>query len=419
MATTERLGIGFVGAGFITQTFHSDSLRKIRNADAAGIMNPTVSKADDLATELREAGCGDPNTYNNVRDLVQNPAVDALWITSPNYTRVETMEMIAEELEQGNADLTGIAIEKPLARNVTEAKRVVELIEQTGVAHAYLENQVYMPGVTRLKELLWKNGRAAGRPYLARSAEEHSGPHAAWFWDGKQQGGGVLNDMMCHSHKVNNFLLDDSSADGDGLTPIAVAADISTLKWGRERYAEDLAEEYGVDYDTAPAEDYARASVFYETEDGELVVGEATNSWNFVGSGLRLTMELLGPEYSGAVNTLDTGTEVFFSDTLEGEGEYYVEKQEAEAGSIPVVPDETAAYGYLDQNKHVVESFRAGENAREDVYDGLEVVELCMASYKAAEEGRRLEFDDIDLDGYVPEPARGEFDVGPAGIRPD
>lgn len=419
MSASGRLGIGFVGAGFITQTFHADSLRNIRHADAAGIMNPTVSKAEDLADEIRAAGCGEPNTYDDVRDLVRDPDVDALWITSPNYTRVETMEMVVEELEQGNAELTGVAIEKPLARNVGEAKRVVELIERTGLAHAYLENQVYMPSVTRMKELLWSQGRSSGRPYLARAAEEHSGPHAAWFWDGKRQGGGVLNDMMCHSHKVNKFLLEDSTTDDGGLTPIAAAADIATLKWGRDSYREELAAEYGVDYAGEPAEDYARGSIFYETDDGELVVGEATNSWNFVGSGLRITVELQGPEYSGAVNTLETGTDVFFSGDIGGDGEYYVEKQEAAEGAIPVVPDETAAYGYLAQNKHVVDSFRDGSNAREDAYDGLEVVRLCMASYKAAEEGRRLEFKDIDLDEYVPEPARGEFDSGPAGIRPD
>ena len=419
MSETDRLGIGFVGAGFITRTFHSDSLQKIRHADVAGIMNPTVSKAESLAGEMRAADCGDPNTYDDVRELVQDPAVDALWITSPNYARVETMEMVADELDQGNADLVGIAFEKPLGRNLEEAQRVVELVEQTGLAHAYLENQVHMPSVTRLKELLWSNGRPAGRPYLARSTEEHSGPHAGWFWDAKQQGGGVLNDMMCHSHKVNKFLLEDPDTDDGGLTPIAVAADISTLKWGRDEYAQELADEYGVDYEHTPAEDYARGSIFYETEDGQLVVGEATNSWNFVGSGIRLTMELLGPEYSGSVNTIDTGTEVFFSDNIGGEGEYYVEKQEAEQGAIPVVPDETAAYGYLEQNKHVVESFRAGGNAREDVHDGLEVVRLCMGSYKAAEEGRRLEFDTVDLEEYVPEPARGEFDSGPAGLRTD
>src|SRR2546426_9549412 len=44
-------------------------------------------------------------------------------------------------------------------------------------------------------------------PYLARAAEEHSGPHMPWFWQGKLQGGGVLNDMMCHSSLVVRHLL--------------------------------------------------------------------------------------------------------------------------------------------------------------------------------------------------------------------
>jgi hypothetical protein len=48
------------------------------------------------------------------------------------------------------------------------------------------------------KELIWRRGAAiAGEPYLARCAEEHSGPHRAWFWRGDLQGGGVLNDMLC------------------------------------------------------------------------------------------------------------------------------------------------------------------------------------------------------------------------------
>ena len=42
---------------------------------------------------------------------------------------------------------------------------------------------------------------------VARAAEEHSGPHNAWFWQGEKQGGGVLNDMMCHSVEVVRYLL--------------------------------------------------------------------------------------------------------------------------------------------------------------------------------------------------------------------
>lgn len=408
----EPLGIGFIGAGFITSEFHAPSLERIRRAEAAGVMNPTREKAERVAADLREAGCGDPMVTSDVRELVADPGVDAVWVTSPNHTRVETVRTIIEELERERADLVGIAIEKPLARTVTEAREIVDLIEGTDLAHAYLENQVYMPAVEQMRELLWEGADTAGRPYLARAAEEHAGPHSTWFWDGEKQGGGVLNDMQCHSHEVNRHLL---SPPGDlDLTPKAVACDISTLKWGRDAYADQLADEYGVDYKATPSEDYARSTVYYETPGGETVVGEATNSWCFVGTGLRISIELLGPEYSGRINTLESGTDVFFSSAAtEGAG-YVVEKQQADQGQIPVLPEEGAVYGYPAQNKHVVESFLAGENAREDLHDGLQVVELCMASYLAAERGERVAFGDIDLDGYVPEPARGAFDGAPA-----
>jgi predicted dehydrogenase len=413
MTATDSLGIGFVGAGFITETFHADTLRGIRHADAAAIYNPTTSKAERVAEDLHEHECGDPTVHDSVADLTADPDVDALWITSPNFTRVDVVEEIVEAIEDG-ADLTGLAIEKPLARNVAEARQVLDLVESIDVNHAYLENQVYMPGVAKLKELLWDGAAATGRPYLARSAEEHAGPHSAWFWDGEKQGGGVLNDMMCHSHKVNKHLLE--SAGGEDLTPIAVSCDLSTLKWTRDDYADRLAADFDVDYREAPSEDYAHATVFYETDDGEVVVAEATNSWCYVGTGLRITIELLGPEYSGTINTLESGTDVFFSSDVEDETGYVVEKQQAGQGEMPVIPDETSTYGYLQQNRHVVDAFRDGENAREDLYDGLEVVKLCMASYKAAEEGERIVLDEVDLDGYVPEPARGDFDPSADGL---
>ena len=48
---------------------------------------------------------------------------------------------------------------------------------------------------------------AMGPLTLVRAAEEHGGPHSAWFWDPTQQGGGVLSDMGCHSIAVGRYLL--------------------------------------------------------------------------------------------------------------------------------------------------------------------------------------------------------------------
>ncbi len=238
MPMDDSLGIGFVGTGFITNTFHSETLRGIRHAHAAGVLNPSQAKAEKVAEKIRKYECGDPTIHHSVGSLTRDPDVDALWITSPNFTRVETVEAVVEAIEQDDAHLDGIAIEKPLARNISEARRVINLIERIDVSHAYLENQVYMPGVAKMKDLLWKGANATGRPYLARSAEEHAGPHSAWFWQGEKQGGGVLSDMMCHSHKVNKYLLESTGK--DDLEPVAVSCDISTVKWSRDEYVDQL-----------------------------------------------------------------------------------------------------------------------------------------------------------------------------------
>jgi hypothetical protein len=48
------------------------------------------------------------------------------------------------------------------------------------------------------------------------------GPHKGWFWEGTLQGGGVLNDMMCHSVEAARFLLTEPDTPQTSLIPIKV-----------------------------------------------------------------------------------------------------------------------------------------------------------------------------------------------------
>src|SRR4051812_11676892 len=130
--------------------------------------------------------------------MVADPAIDAIWLTGPNQARLANDEEIVDALERGRGTLKGIACEKPLARNVAEAKRETELGKRVGLMNGDLANQVFAPQVETGRALIWARGAATtDRPYLARAAEEHSGPPMPWFWHGALQGGGVLNDMMC------------------------------------------------------------------------------------------------------------------------------------------------------------------------------------------------------------------------------
>jgi len=408
-----RLGIGFIGGGFITR-FHIQSLVGVRDADVVGVMSRTKASAEESATLARTIGVGsDAKAYDSITDMIADPNIHALWVCSPNFARVETFEEIANAISSGKGELIGVTCEKPLGRNVEEAKKVLELTQSVNLLDGYLENQIFAPSITRGKEIVWARGAATtGRPYLARAAEEHSGPHMPWFWEGSLQGGGVLNDMMCHSVEEARFMLTEPGKPRDSITPISISAHTDCLKWQRPEYVKILSDNSNgkTDYSKRPSEDFARSLIEYLDEDNNKLIVETTTSWCFVGEGLRLSMELFGPEYSMFVNTLDPDLKVFFSRKVAGsEGEDLVEKQNAESGGMPVVSNEAEAYGYTAENRHMVQSFLNGKRPEENFDDGLEVTRLLMAAYMSAEKGKTIQLPNADIDTFKPAVAQGEW----------
>lgn len=408
----KRLGVGFIGSGFITR-FHLLSWQAVRDADVLGIWSPNRANAEETAAFARSLGLGETRVFSSITEMVADPAIDALWICGPNHRRVENLEEIVAAIESGKGNLVGIACEKPLARNVAEARRCVELVTRAGVLHGYMEDQLFTPTLVRGRAIAWSRGAAlTGRPYLARAAEEHSGPHTPWFWQGHLQGGGVLNDMMCHSVEVARFLLTEPGKPRNSVRPVKVTGHIHSLKWSRSEYAAELRERMGpeVDYTKRPSEDFARATIEYVDESGRPLIGEVTTSWSFVGAGLRLSSELLGPEYSFAHNSLETGGRLFLSRRVKGDvGEDLVEKQNAEQGLMPIVGNEASEYGYENENRHFVQCFLHGRTPDLTFHDGLEVVEMLMTAYMSAEQERTLPWKPEGLETFVPAVAKGTW----------
>jgi len=408
----KRLGIGFLGGGFISR-FHIQSLLGVREVDVTGVFSKTKQSAEGTAELANNLGVGPAKAFDSITEMIADPGVDAIWVCSPNYARIETFEEIANAVNSDKGKLIGVACEKPLGRNVAEAKKVLELTQNAGLLDGYLENQVFSPSITRGKEIIWARGAATtGRPFLARAAEEHSGPHMPWFWEGELQGGGVLNDMMCHSVEEARFMLTEPGKPRNSINPISVSAHTDCLKWQRPKYVDILSKnsEGKTDYSKRPSEDFARSLIEYLDENGEKIIVETTTSWCFVGEGLRLSLELFGPEYSMFVNTLDPDLKVFFSREVSGEaGEDLVEKQNAESGGMPVVSNEAEVYGYAAENRHMVESFLAGKRPIENFSDGVNVTELLMTAYMSAEQGKTIAFPPPGLDNFIPAVARGEW----------
>ncbi|SLN75862.1 Gfo/Idh/MocA family protein [Oceanibacterium hippocampi] len=405
----ERLRVGFVGTGFIAE-FHLRAMIGVRNVDVTGVYSRSAANRERICRLAGELGLGPCRSHESLEELVQADDVDAIWILSPNDTRLGVMQVIHGEVTAGRSKVFAVACEKPLARTIGEAREMLRLAEDARLNHGYLENQVFCTPVIRGKEIIWRRAASTtGRPYLARAAEEHSGPHEPWFWQGDRQGGGVLSDMMCHSVEVARHLLTAPDAPRNSLRVKSVNGTVANLKWTRPHYADQLRQRFGneVDYGNRPSEDFARGNILLEDEEGNELVIEATTSWAYVGAGLRIQLELLGPEYAMEFNSLNTGLKIFMSRAVTGaEGEDLVEKQNAEQGLMPVLDDEAGVYGYTDENRHMVECFRTARRPLENFEDGVAVVEMLMGLYRSAEIGQTVTFPAPELDDYVPLVAR-------------
>ena len=403
------LRIGFVGSGFIAR-FHLKSFEAVRHAAITGVFSTTPAKRQAFAEAVNAAELGPCRAHDSLDNLITAPDIDALWILAPNDTRLEVMRALSAAVKAGRSQIRAVACEKPLGRTLAEAREVLALAEAAGLAHGYLENQVFSSAVERGKEIIWRRAvPASGRPYLARAAEEHSGPHEPWFWRGDRQGGGVMSDMMCHSVEVGRFLLTEPGAPRGSLKVTGVQGSVGHLKWTQGRYAANLRRDFGDEVQMLrhPVEDFARATITLEAEDGRELIIEASTSWAYVGPGLRIDLSLLGPEYAMEFSSLNPGLKVFLSRAISGgQGEDLVEKQNAEQGLMPIVEDEAGIYGYIGENRHMVDCFRHGRTPIETFHDGVEVVRMVMGLYKSAELGRVVRFPDDDLETYVPVPAR-------------
>ena len=399
-----KLKLGIVGAGFVAN-FHVRALQQVRTIDVDGIVAP--NGADALGATVKKRNLGAGIVYKNVTEMANH--VDAIAIYAPNYTRVDIVGQIVDAVKKGAA-LKGLICEKPLARNLKEARQLIDMIEQVDLKTAYFENQIFMKPIQAQLAQLAPQQRTMGPLTLTRSAEEHGGPHNAWFWDPTRQGGGVLSDMGCHSIAVGWYALTPRGKPIDFLQPISVSAETALLKWGLPQWREKLLKDHGVDYAKTPAEDFATGIVtFRNPESKQVVKAQFTDSWMFEKQGLRLSMDGMGPGYAFEINTLISSLQVFISDVAAeatADAEMALEKSTASRGLLAVQYNEPDLYGYTDENEEAAQAFLEGRDGMLPWSYGLEIVRLVMAAYLSAERGKVIDLTDPsiqkDLETYIP-----------------
>ena len=265
----DRLGVGFIGSGFNAR-FHMQAFVGVRDADVHRRLEPEPGRMPRRPRSWPDGSTsGPPRPTGRSRRWSPTPPSMRSGSAGRTTPGSRMSRRSSTPSKRGQGELIGVACEKPLARNVAEAKQVLRAGEAGG-ATARLPGE---PGLRARRSctgatLIWARGAApTGRPYLARAAEEHSGPHMPWFWQGKLQGGGVLNDMMCHSVAAG-ALSPHPARDAALLAPAAAGhrphrqpqVDPAGVREAPRRRA--MGNE--VDYAASPAEDFASVTIEFD-----------------------------------------------------------------------------------------------------------------------------------------------------------
>ncbi len=332
---------GIVGSGYISQV-HADSLRRVPGTT----INWAWSRSAERARAFADAN-GIPRATTSWREIVEADDVDAVCVNTPNYLHGAVILAAAAAGKH-------VICEKPLTLDLDEARACITACRDAGVILGYAEELCFVPKFVRAKQLLDQG--TFGDVYMVRQSEKHAGPYSPWFFQRDQAGGGIVMDMGCHAIEYCRWLLGKPKVE-------AVTAHMATYLHGAVTELED------------------HVIAMLEIEGGKLAVIES--SWALKG-GMSSIVEIYGT--AGVLKTdltLGSGIQVFSEIGYDGAGD------ERRGWSSPMY-EELWQNGYPQEMQHFVDCIRSGAAPMESGEDGLAVLEIMLAAYASAAEGRRV-----------------------------
>jgi predicted dehydrogenase len=183
---TGKLGFGFIGAGAIAH-FHARAVAESRGGQGIGVASRSRGTAQKFAAEH---GLG--FATDNVQELLRQPGLDAVCITTPSALHLEPA---LAAIRAGKH----LMIEKPLDSTVEGTDHILREAEKNGVRVGSIFQARFGDPARRLKAAI--DAGRFGRMVLAscyvkwsRTSEYYTG------WKGRlsEDGGGVIINQAIH-----------------------------------------------------------------------------------------------------------------------------------------------------------------------------------------------------------------------------
>ena len=203
-------GVGVIGTGFMGVA-HTEALRRL-GLDVVGIVGSSPERA-----RAKAAIAPLPPVVDSVEELVSDPSVDAVHVTSPNHLH-------AEHVRAALAAGKHVVCEKPLGVSVAETAEVVALAEDAGVVNAVCFNLRFYAQNQNAAALVAAGAIGEPRFVTGRYHQDWLLLETDWNWrlDGDRQGGlRAVADIGSHWLDLARFLT--------GQQVVEVLADLHTF----------------------------------------------------------------------------------------------------------------------------------------------------------------------------------------------
>ena len=199
------LRIGLIGAGFMGKA-HAAAFKNVPlifgNEPGRPILE-IIADVDEQAVAKRAAEFGFARWTTNWREVVEDPQVDIVDITTPNHLHTEMAIAAAEAGKH-------IYCEKPLANTSAEAARIVAAVEKAGVTNIVGFNYLKNPAQAFARQLI--QAGELGEITLFRGTFDQDflanrDIPFSWRLDRTLAGTGALGDLGSHTIGFAHFLV--------------------------------------------------------------------------------------------------------------------------------------------------------------------------------------------------------------------
>jgi predicted dehydrogenase len=211
----ERLKVGIIGGGAITQVAHLPVLKKLKMIEVPAICDTDLPKARALADRF-----GVKDAFDDIEDLLRYEALDAVVICSPNHLHESH---ILAALSAG----LHVLVEKPLAMTTASAQRIVRAAEKRQRVVMVGMNHRYRPDVQIVRSFV--QGGELGNIESVRGSWHVFRPSRAllgWRQRRDQAGGGAMLDLGLSILDLGLWL-------GGNPVPVRVSASFDAGRIGR------------------------------------------------------------------------------------------------------------------------------------------------------------------------------------------